>query len=237
MHTRTLGLALASTAAAAALSLGLASAASAETYKVTIRNLTLGQVFSPPVVAAHPGSIQAFRAGKPASKPLEIMAEDGANNDLVEALENAGANVSVADGPVPPGKKSVVFVDADNGNSYITVLGMLVTTNDAFVGLNAVDPAEQGRSVYRAIAYDAGTEVNDEDCAHIPGPPCGNGKQEAITPGENGTDEGGVVHVHSGVHNLPNLSAAAETTAYVDARQHDWRNPVAEIRIRKVNSK
>jgi len=235
MKTKTLGMALASTAAAAALSLGLASAASADTYKVTVRNLTLGQVFSPPVVAVHPGSVRAFTAGKPASKPLEIMAEDGATGDLVAALEDAGADVAVNDGPVPPGKKAVITVEASGNNSYITVLGMLVTTNDAFLGLNAADPAEQGRSVYRVIAYDAGTEVNTESCDHIPGPPCGNGKQRAITPGENGPDEGGVVHVHSGVHNLPNNAGGAELGAYVDARQHDWRNPVAEIRIKKIN--
>ena len=40
-----------------------ASGAIAETYKVTVYNLTPGQIFSPPVVAAHSRGVSIFTPG------------------------------------------------------------------------------------------------------------------------------------------------------------------------------
>ena len=47
---------------------------------------------------------------------------------------------------------------------------MLVNTNDAFAGINAITPSDG--LVLNSPAYDSGTEENDEDCTHIPGPAC-----------------------------------------------------------------
>ena len=70
-------------------------------------------------------------------------------------------------------------------------------------------------------AYDAGSERNDELCASIPGPffaECGG----AGSGGKPGGGEG-YVHIHAGIHGIGDLHPA----------QRDWRNPVAQITIRR----
>jgi hypothetical protein len=93
---------------------------------------------------------------------------------------------------------------------------MLVTTNDAFTGLNNVR-VRAYPTTYHAVAYDAGAENNDESCAYIPGPPCGNLHQASDEAGE------GYVYVHPGIQGIGDVGV-----------EYDWRNPVAKIRIRRV---
>ena len=69
------------------------------------------------------------------------------------------------------------------------------------------------------VAYDAGSEENNEDCAYIPGPPCGNPFMDSGMPAE------GYVHVHGGIHGGGGL----------DAAMYDWRNPVAEVTIDRID--
>ena len=52
----------------------------------------------------------------------------------------------------------------------VSLVGMLIPTNDAFLGANMMLPGEGGMMGY-ANAYDAGTEMNDEMCSSIPNPP------------------------------------------------------------------
>ena len=92
------------------------------------------------------------------------------------------------------------------------------------VSLNAVQLPYPGWPAQRyiAIAYDSGSEVNDELCTSIPGPffaECGgSGGGAKVNGGE------GFVHVHRGVHGVGDLKPNAR----------DWRNPVAEVRVRLV---
>jgi hypothetical protein len=102
---------------------------------------------------------------------------------------------------------------------------MLIPTNDGFIALGSAGPFGRGlRSTY-ALAYDAGTEVNDELCASIPGPPypeCGG------LGGDGGAPEGGeegFVHIHGGIHGVGDF----------DAPSRDWRNPVAKVSIRRIH--
>ena len=69
-----------------------------------------------------------------------------------------------------------------------------------------------------AVAYDAGTEYNSESCMWVPGPPCGAGGMHDPTPAE------GFIAVSNGVHGTADLSPM----------QHDWRNPVARVAIRRL---
>ena len=69
-----------------------------------------------------------------------------------------------------------------------------------------------------AIAYDSGTEFNSEDCAFIPGPPCGN--HVRMTDGAEG-----FIYVSNGVHGGADLIPAL----------HDWGGPVARISVRKMD--
>ena len=74
--------------------------------------------------------------------------------------------------------------------------------------------------VVMAAAYDVGSERNSEDCAYIPGPPCGN------SPAHDPADPEGYVHVHAGIHGLEDSS--------LNPAMHDWNNPVAKITIRRI---
>jgi hypothetical protein len=101
---------------------------------------------------------------------------------------------------------------------------MLIPTNDAFVALNAVQLPYPGwpTQTYTAVAYDAGSEVNDELCSSTPGPlfaECGgSGGGGRVGGGE------GFVHVHRGMHGVGDFKPIGR----------DWRNPVAEVRVRLV---
>ena len=101
---------------------------------------------------------------------------------------------------------------------------MLIPTNDAFFAINGVPlPRGNDRLTLTALAYDSGSERNDELCVSIPGPyfaECGgSGGGGAPVGGEEG-----YVHVHAGMHGIGNFSAAAR----------DWRNPVALITVRRM---
>ena len=75
----------------------------------------------------------------------------------------------------------------------------------------------------RAPAYDAGSEINDELCSSIPGPFF----TECNGPGGGGSPGGGegFVHIHRGIHGVGDFEPS----------ERDWKNDVAQIRIRCVN--
>ena len=198
--------------------LALPAAASAQTYEVTITNLTQGQIFAPPVVYSHRSSFDLFTPGEPAIPELAGLAEDAANDPLIALLsaEPKVAGVAVGGGVVLPGESTTIRVKAWGRARNITALGMLVTTNDAFVAAEKRVPAFSN-STY-ATAWDAGSEANTQDCNHIPGPPCGNGGVRV----EDGAE--GSVYVHAGIQDRGSLSP----------EEHDWRNPVAKIVIRRA---
>lgn len=207
-------------AAALLTLLALPAVASAQTYEVTITNLTKGQIFAPPVVYTHRSSFDLFTPGEAAIPELAGLAEDAANDPLVALLsaEPKVASVAVGGGVVMPGESTSVRVKAWGRARYITALGMLVTTNDAFFAGEKRVPAFSS-SIY-AMAWDAGSEANTQDCDHIPGPPCGNGGVRV----EDGAE--GFVYVHAGIQDRGSLSA----------EDHDWRNPVAKITIRHMTN-
>ena len=194
-----------------------AGGAIADTYDVTIYNLTHGQILSPPVVAAHSRGVSIFTPGVAATPGLAAEAEDAQHAVLVTELEDAGATVEIGAGGIMPGGHIVVSIETSRHNRRISVVGMLVTTNDAFYGLNGVRAGGRSNSYY-VPAYDAGSEENNEDCDFIPGPPCGNPLVRATDKAE------GFVHIHNGVHGGADLVPA----------MHDWRNPVAKIVVTRV---
>jgi len=205
---------------AALLSLmALPAMANAQTYEVTITNLTHGQVLSPPIVFSHRSSFDLFTPGEPAIPELAGVAEDADNDPLIALLgaEPRVGDVAVGDDFVPPGTSISVIVRARGGARNITALGMLVTSNDAFFAAERRVPGSS-TSVY-AIAWDAGSEANTQDCAHIPGPPCGNAGERV----EDGAE--GYVYVHAGIQARGSLDPAV----------NDWRNPVAKIEIKRAH--
>ncbi len=189
-------------------------------YEVTITNVTRGQIFSPALVVSHTMNTSLFELGQRANSALALRAEEGDNSMLLQSL---GQNPDVLDsrsdtGPLMPGASTTVTVASEPGLGLISVAGMLVSTNDAFYSVRAIPLPQSVPITVFARAYDAGTEANSEDCAFIPGPPCGNAVHDP-SPAE------GYVFVHAGVHGLASL----------DAAERDWRDVVAQITIeRKV---
>ncbi len=209
--------------------LSLASSVFAQTtWNVTITNITKSQIFSPPIAAAHDGSTYMFRLGQGPTVGLYTMAEDGDNSVMAAELaaDSGVGDVSTADGPVMPGQSVTIQISTSGSFNRVSVAGMLVSTNDAFFGVSgAVAPTLSLKAgvpysmQFLALAYDAGSETNSEDCASIPGPPCGNGGVRDTSGAE------GYVHISSGVHGIGDVDAAAYT----------WDGPVALIEISRAN--
>lgn len=194
-------------------------------FEVTVTNLTRGQIISPSVVVTHTRKLAPlFTLGSEASPELAAMAEDANSDPLMKALDLEGYKVKDVqtifgkEGPIMPGESASVVVYTSRRSRNLTVIGMLVTTNDAFFALNGVRGPRYGSETYYSAAYDAGSEANNEKCEFIPGPPCKN-------PFARDTDGAeGYVHIHAGIHGVATLVPA----------EHDWRNPVAKVTITRL---
>lgn len=202
-----------------------AVAAGGSWVEVTVTNITRGQIISPVVVATHTHRFEPlFELGSPASDELAAVAEDAILDPLVSTL-SADPQVHdvqvlrTTEGPIPPGQSATARVRIRGWHRQITMVAMLVTTNDAFFALRGVSvPFGESSADLVAPAYDAGSEANTERCDHIPGPPCDN-------PGIR-IPEGaeGYVHIHAGIHGIADL----------EPDRDDWRNPVARVTVRRL---
>lgn len=200
---------------------GQVHAAGGSRYQVTITNLTRGTIITPVLVASHSGPAGFFETGQAPSDSLAHMAEGGDTSYLQADLAATGRLYDSAstDGAIPPGQSASVTVTTRGHYDRISLAGMLVPTNDGFIALQDIR-APKGRHGLTRLSpgYDAGSEVNDELCADIPGPQCG-GEGYNPDPGE------GVVFVHAGIHGTGDLLPA----------DYDWRNPVAKVVIKRVS--
>ncbi len=211
-------LALTVIAVAVALTGGTPAAAQGNAYEVTITNLTPGQIMSPPIVVSHRRNFRVFETGEAASPELAAVAEDADSAGLIALLgtEPRVGSVEIGSDVILPGQSQTVTISLAGGFKNVTVLGMLVTTNDAFYA--AGGQVVRSGDTFIGPAYDAGSEANTQRCAHIPGPPCGN-------PGvrvTNGAE--GFIHVSPGVRRAGNLSE----------RTHDWRNPTVRVTVARA---
>jgi len=229
IRTRTIALAFILTGAlTTAWAESPAHARGSMSYEITVTNATRGQIMSPPILVVHDPAIKLFEVGQQASEDLAAVAEDADSAGLLAYLAGLSGNgvddYAIADDVVMPGQSVTLELDAGRGCRVLSLVSMLVTTNDGFVGLDsiplhgcgvAITPSRNHRMAVDAAAYDAGSEANTESCDHIPGPPCGN-------PGVRVTEGAeGYVHVHAGIHGIADLMPAMQ----------DWRNPAAEVWI------
>lgn len=193
-------------------------------YKVTITNLTRAQVFTPVLVVSHRRGVHPFEVGEPASDELAAVAEGGDIMPLQKVLSDNKRVIDTDDsgGLLEPGQSVTVFVAARENARRISLVSMLIPTNDSFIGLSDVAaPRGHNKKTYWVPAYDAGSEPNDELCINMPGPVCGG---EGGSPGAGGE---GYVHISSGIHGIGDLAPAT----------YDWRNPVAKVTVQRVRSK
>lgn len=215
-----------------------AQQASAADLEITIQNLTQGIYFTPLLVTAHPDDITLFNVGEAASSALQKMAEGGAIDDLVEAAGGANSNVvaNPAGGLLAPSKSTTATFTSSDVNGKLSIVGMMLPTNDGFVGLDDwTIPTQAGTYTIFLNAYDAGTEVNNElrgsgapGEAGMPVPPpldplLGNGGTGAATTEDNKT-----VHIHRG--NLGDSSATSGSSD-INSSVQRWLNPVAKVTV------
>ena len=197
-------------------------------YEVTITNITKSQTFTPQLVATHNRSVRLFTLGQPASPALEMLAEGGATQPLTDMLLNLGANTQTNGALLLPGETITVTVEAYRGQ-VLSLAAMLIPTNDTFVALDRVRLPSYGTSRYVAVAYDAGSEANDQNCANIPGPRC---MGDGFSSGPQDSDEG-YVHVGNGFHELGADDGAGNEV--LGPLTYDWRNPVAQVTVRRLS--
>jgi hypothetical protein len=188
---------------------------------VTVRITNVSkQIISPPVVASHSAKVRVFVPGSAASTELSMLAEDGDPSGLATLLGGSDEvlDMKVADGPLLPGATMVFELESQGRFNRVSAVGMLVTTNDGFFGLDNYLVSRNGLNQRMSVpAWDAGTEFNNELCGFIPGPPCGS----PFVRDTNGAE--GFIHTHPGLHGGGDLSPA----------DWNWQNPVVDIRIMK----
>jgi hypothetical protein len=208
-----------STLAAAMLISGAALAEAngpSKTYDVTITNITKTQKFTPILVATHKADIAFFTAGMSASGPLAIQAESGNPgplNDVLLSVPDLVLDTTINGALLEPGESVTITIEGHNQYDRLSLSAMLIPTNDTFMALNSV-PLPRFSATYAANAYDAGSEVNDELCASIPGPPCFG---EALSQ----ADGEGFVHMANGIQGIGDVDPAA----------YDWRGAVASVKV------
>jgi hypothetical protein len=212
---------------AAALSIGPASAdedddgSRSKSYRVTVANVTPpgSQPLSPPLLVIHSSRADVWSVGDIASHGVAAIAEDANNAVLESALTGFPGVRSVATGaggPIPPGTSRSYTVETAGRFDRLSLVTMLVNTNDAFTGLDALHL--RGRqTVVMTAAYDAGSERNNERTTHIPGPCCNNPFVR--------DPEGHPIAMHEGITGRGDLSPAT----------YGWTGAAARITVERVS--
>jgi len=219
--------------------LTIASAAvSAQELNVKITNLTNGIYFTPLLVAAHSDSVDLFEPGMPASINLQAMAEGGNISGLTSDVFNAGANyvANPAAGLLAPGASTMAVINTTSQrNNRLSVVAMLLPTNDGFVGADSLDiPKVPGTYTYYLNGYDAGTEANDEiingaGAPGSPGIPRDPGNHAGLgATGVINSEINQVVHIHPGIIGDMDPSGGISD---LNPAVHRWLNPVAKLEI------
>ncbi len=196
------------------------------TWRVTIANLTPpgpgapgSQPLSPPLFVVHSPRADVWSIGALATHGVAAIAED-ANNSVLEAalpmLQGVRTVFTGAGGPIASGTSRSYMVQTGGEFDRLSIVTMLVNTNDAFTGLDSLRVLGHGGSL-RAMAYDAGSERNNELRSHIPGPCCNNPFVR--------DPEGALIRPHEGITGRGDLDPAL----------YGWHNPVASISVERVS--
>lgn len=209
-----------------------------QTFEVTLTNLSESQPISPPVVATHDSAVRFWQRGVAASEGIVAIAEDGNPAPAFDALSslvgagvtdvvNVGRPLTRAGTTVGDFSDSVTFtIDAYPGDR-LSFAGMLICTNDGFVGIDSIRLTRNGGDGY-ANGYDAGSEINTErsedivDACSLLGPVVLGGDDNGNE--NDAVDAAGVITRHRGVVGESDLSAA-----------HNWPTRVVHISVTPVD--
>lgn len=210
------------------LAMGASSASAQDTWtgrwEVQVTNLTTNQVMTPFLLVTHSHDAMLFTPGMPASEGVEAIAEGGDTMPLQMALEGMASVMSIETGMAmtPAGHRATFQINGSGSHRYLSLISMVVPTNDAFVAATIELPTMPGATMTYANAWDAGTEMNDESCESIPGAPMWSECEDASTPASMHMGEG-FVTIHNGITGIGDFGP-----------NRDWKNPVAMIRVTRI---
>ncbi|MEW6996399.1 spondin domain-containing protein [Colwelliaceae bacterium BS250] len=193
-------------------------------YDISVINLTNSQPMSPITVVLHnEGSL--WNVGEMASPALEVLAESGDSSNLL-ALDVVLAS-GVGAGVLMPGMSETIMVESVLiVPTHLSLATMLVNTNDAFTGINAMSLTNLavGESISLVTSsYDAGTEKNSELMSTIPGPAAGG---EGFNASRDDVD---FVAMHAGVVTVDDGLSQSVLTS-----QHKFDNPTLRITVTRT---
>jgi len=194
------------------------------TYQVNITNLTYAQPMSPIAVVLH-NEGKLWQLGTMASTELENLAESG-DNTMVLGQSMVLSGQSGADVLMPGASETISITLTDTEPMMMSLATMLINTNDAFTGFNAMDITNLvvGESIsLRTSSYDAGTEKNSETLATIPGP-VGGGEGFNVT-----RDDVDFVSMHPGVVSVDDGLSTSGLT-----QSHRFANPTLSISVTRM---
>jgi len=189
-------------------------------YKITVTNITKGISFTPILASTHNRKIGLFEVGESASEEVSRVAEGGdiaPLNELLSDSNNVHATAS-SNGLLAPGQSVEIEIDGARQFKKISMISMLLPTNDTMLALQGAKLPKHGTATYYMNAYDAGTETNDEYCVNIPGPHCGGAP---FSPEDDG--EGYI---------FPSPTIHGEADLHREAYQ--WNGPVAKVVIERM---
>ena len=217
----------------------LSAQANAAQLEITINNATSGTAFTPFAVSTHNMGGDFYNIGEKASDALVTMAEGGNVSALLEMVNMSGKGMASQQNPEAgltlPGMSHSFMIDAMD-YKYLSIVAMLLPTNDGFVGLDSwMIPKESGTYTIKLDGYDAGSELNDEIVngggapgnAGIPVAPTGMKQSGAMAYPY--LSENSYVHIHPGVVGDMDVMGGYSD---LDSRVHRFLNPVASITIK-----
>jgi hypothetical protein len=192
-----------------------AASPSSRTARVTLTNLTEHQIFSPPLIAVG-SDPRIFSLGTRAGRGLRLIAEEGDSSVLAASLSSdprVSQVVALTD-PLMHGDSISVDVPVGDGER-LSVATMLVDTNDGFTGTSGFPLDEIRDATLYLRTFDAGTEVNNEKAAFVPGPPFDGHRRQP---------EHGFIGYHKGIKGLGDL----------DPSVYGWTDPSASLTIHEM---
>ena len=152
------------------------------------------------------------------SPELVQAAEDAVSGPLLEKLTNTRRvyDVQQGAGVILPGTSATINISSKSWFKKVSLVSMLVNTNDAFAGMNSVWLPRHGSKTVYLWAFDAGSEKNTESVEHIPGPCCGNPLMRVPTHER--------IRFHRGIKDIADLDPAV----------YGWKRVVAKVTIKRT---
>lgn len=212
----------------------VAATAATHRYRITLENLTSGQVFSPGVAATHTKDVSVWAPGAAASEGIRLIAEDGNQLPAVAAVTGAPGVFDVTDigtptnrvgGGAPLPNPQAFEIDGSANANRLSLAVMLICTNDGFTGLSGVKlPGGFRPEVHEVGAWDAGTEQNNERFDQIVDPCTAAGPVTHAPDGNGRVATSGVILSHPNIQGIGDLSVSL----------HGWSFPVARLTVQRI---